>query len=143
MKMEDDELRQAMAVLETYDAQLEALNRQVRLLQVSLDDTMRARESFKVLADAKEGDDILIPVGASSFVPAKVTGKKKAIVGIGNRLSTEKDLGEAVEFMEASVGELSQALREAISTLNEVERMAAELTAAVQNEYQYRQQSIQ
>jgi len=143
MKMEDSELRQAMAVLEAYDAQLEALNRQVRLLQVSLDDTVRARESFKALADAKEGDDILIPVGASSFIPAKVTGKKKAIVGIGNRLSTEKDLSEAVEFMEASVSELSKALRDSISTLNEVEKMAAELTAAVQNEYQYRQQSVQ
>ena len=141
--MEDDELRQALAVLDTYNAQLEALNRQVRLLQVSLDDTVRARESFKALADAKEGDEILIPVGASSFIPAKVTGKKKAIVGIGNRLATEKDLDEAVEFMESGVKDISQALRETIGALNEIERMATDLTAAVQNEYQYRQQSIQ
>lgn len=143
MRMEDDELRQALAVLDTYNAQLEALNRQVRLLQVSLDDTVRARESFKALADAKEGDEILIPVGASSFIPAKVTGKKKAIVGIGNRLATEKDLDEAVEFMESGVKDISQALRETIGALNEIERMATDLTAAVQNEYQYRQQSIQ
>jgi len=143
MKMEDNELRQAMDILETYNAQLEALNRQVRLLQVSLDDTTRARESFKALADAKEGDDILVPVGASSFIPAKVTGKKKAIVGIGNRLATEKDLDEAVEFMEASVKEISQALRETVGALNEIEKMAAELTVAVQNEYQHRQQSVQ
>jgi len=143
MKMEDDELRQAMAVLEAYNAQLEALNRQVRLLQVSLEDTTRARESFKALADAKEGDEILVPVGASSFIPAKVTGKKKAIVGIGNRMSAEKDLDEAVEFMEKGVSEISVALREAISTLNEIEKMSAELTAAIENEYQYRQQSIQ
>ena len=141
--MEDNELRQALAVLETYNAQLEALNRQVRLLQVSLEDTTRARESFKALANAKEGDEILVPVGASSFIPAKVTGKKKAIVGIGNRISAEKDLDEAVELMEASVSEISHALREAIGALGEVERLAAELTAAVQNEYQNRQQSFQ
>jgi len=143
MRMEDSELRQALDVLETYNAQLEALNRQVRLLQVSLDDTTRARESFRALADAKEGDDILVPVGASSFIPAKVTGKKKAIVGIGNRLAAEKDLDEAIEFMDASVKEISQAFRETVGTLNEIEKMAAELTAAVQNEYQYRQQSAQ
>ncbi|MCL2296311.1 MAG: prefoldin subunit alpha [Methanomassiliicoccaceae archaeon] len=141
--MEENELRQAMAVLETYDAQLDALNRQIRLLQVSLEDTTRARETFKALANAKEGDDILVPVGASSFIPAKVTGKKTVIVGIGNRLSTEKDLGEAVEFMDVHVSELTKAIREAAGALGEIEKMAAELSAAVQNEYQYRQQSLQ
>jgi len=141
--MEDDELRQAVAVLDTYSAQLEALNRQVRLLQVSFEDTTRARESFKALANAKEGDEILIPVGASSYVPAIVSGKKKAIVGIGNRLSTEKDFDEAAAFMEGSASEISKVLRDTIGTINEIEKMAAELSAAVQNEYQNRQQSIQ
>ena len=141
--MEDDELRQAMAILDAYGAQLEALNRQVRLLQVSLEDAVRARESFKALADANEGDEILVPVGAASYIPVKVTGKKTAVIGIGNRLSAEKNLDEAIEFMEAHVSEVSDALRETIGTLDEVERMAEELTAAVQNEYQYRQQSAQ
>jgi prefoldin alpha subunit len=141
--MEDDELRQAMAILEAYNNQLEVLNRQVRLLQVSLEDTTRAREAFRVLANAKEGDDILIPVGASSFVPAKVTGEKRAIVGIGNRLSVEKDLDEAAAFMDNSANEISKALREAISALDEIEKMATELTLAVQNEYKYRQLSTQ
>jgi len=140
MNMEDDELRQALAILDAYNAQLEALNRQVRLLQVSLEDTIRARESFKALVEANEGDEILIPVGASSYVPAKVTGKKKAIVGIGNRLSAEKDLDEAIAFMDNNSKDLTKALKETIAALDEIERMATELTAAVQNEYQYRQQ---
>ncbi|MCL1810783.1 MAG: prefoldin subunit alpha [Methanomassiliicoccaceae archaeon] len=143
MKMEDDELRQALAVLDAYNAQLEALNRQVRLLQVSLEDTTRAREAFKALAAAEEGDEVLIPVGASSYVPAKITGKKKAIVGIGNRLAAEKDLDEAVAFMEGTVSEISLALREAVGALDEIEKMASELTMAVQNEYKYRQLTAQ
>jgi len=141
--MEDGELRQAIEALEVYNTQLEALNRQVRLLQVSLEDTVRARESFKALANAKEGDEILIPVGASSFVPAKVTGKKKAIVGIGNRFSAEKDLDEAIAFMETNVSEISKALRESMSTLSEVEKIATDLTLAVENEYRLRQLSSQ
>jgi len=143
VKMEDGELRQAIEALEVYNTQLEALNRQVRLLQVSLEDTVRARESFKALANAKEGDEILIPVGASSFVPAKVTGKKKAIVGIGNRFSAEKDLDEAIAFMETNVSEISKALRESMSTLSEVEKIATDLTLAVENEYRLRQLSSQ
>jgi len=141
--MEDDELRQAIEALNAYNAQLEALNRQVRLLQVSLEDTVRARESFKALADADEGDEILIPVGASSYIPAKVTGKKKAIVGIGSRLSAEKDLDEAVAFMEINVNEISKALKETIGTLGEIEKIATELTMAIENEYRLRQLSSQ
>jgi len=143
VKMEDDELRQAIEALNAYNAQLEALNRQVRLLQVSLEDTVRARESFKALADADEGDEILIPVGASSYIPAKVTGKKKAIVGIGSRLSAEKDLDEAVAFMEINVNEISKALKETIGTLGEIEKIATELTMAIENEYRLRQLSSQ
>jgi prefoldin alpha subunit len=143
MKMDDDELRQAMAILDAYNVQLEALNRQVRLLQVSLEDTARAREALKALIDAKEGDEILVPIGAASFIPARVTGKKTAIVGIGSRLVAEKSLDEAITFMETTAGEVSAALRDAVGTLDEVERMAGDLTAAVQNEYQHRQQSVQ
>lgn len=141
--MEDNELRQAMAVLEAYNAQLEALERQVRLLQVSLEETTRARESLKAIAEAKEGDDILVPVGASSYVPAKVTGKKTAIVNIGSRISVEKDIDEAISFMEANGKEVSDALRNAIDTLSEVEKMASDLTMAIQNEYRNRQDMMQ
>jgi len=132
-----------MAVLETYGAQLEALNRQARLIQVSLEDTTRARESFKALVDAKEGDDILIPVGASSYIHAKATAKRTVIVGIGNRMSAEKELDEAIAFMDVTAGELSQALKDTIGTIAEIEEMADQLTLAVQNEYQQREQSAQ
>ena len=139
--MEDGDLRQAMAVLETYNYQLEALTRQVRLLQVSLEETTRAREALKALIDAKEGDDMLIPVGASVLVPVKVSGERKAIVNIGNRISAEKSLEDALGYIEESGKEVSEALKEAVETLNEVEKMASELTAAIQNEYQSRQSS--
>ncbi|MCL2147996.1 MAG: prefoldin subunit alpha [Methanomassiliicoccaceae archaeon] len=141
--MEDSELHQAMAVLDSYTAQLEALDRHVRLLQVSLEDTNRARDSFRAMAGAEEGDEMLIPVGASSFIPARATGRKTAIVGIGNRLSVEKGLGEAADFMEASGKEISDALRETMGAIKEIEGMTEELSLAIQNEYQLRQRQTQ
>lgn len=137
--MNDDELRQAMAILESYNAQLESITRQVKFLQMSLEEVTRARESIRALNESKEGDEILLPVGASSFVPVKVTGQKKVVVGIGNRVSVEKSMAETMSFMEANGAELSEALKKAIATLNEVETMADNLTMAVQNEYRQRQ----
>lgn len=141
--VDDNELRQAMMVLESYEAQLETLDRQIRLLQVSLEDTMRARDAFKALAEAKEGDEILIPVGASSFIHAKVTDKRSAIIGIGNRIHAEKDLADAAAFMAESVEEISAALKESVATFEEIQKMTSNLSMAIETEYQSRQQSVQ
>ena len=137
--MNDDELRQALTVREAYMAQLEMLTNQVQLLQMSVEEAARARDTLKNLKNAKDGDEILIPIGAASFVPAKVTASDKAIVGIGNRVSVEKDLDSAIKYMTANVDEISEALKKAVETLNEVETAARNLTAAINQESQRRQ----
>jgi len=138
--MNDDELRQALSLLDVYKAQLEALAGQGQILQMSLEETLRARETMKAMLTAKDGDEILIPVGASSFVPAKAAGSGKAIVGVGNRMSVEKNLDEAVKFFDEGVNELSEALKKVGESINEMEMNARNLSMAVQQEYQRRQQ---
>jgi prefoldin alpha subunit len=138
--MNDDELRQALSVLDVYKAQLDALAQQAQIFQMSLEEAIKARESMKALLDAKEGDDILISVGGASFVPAKASGVKKAIVGIGNRISVEKDLDDAVAYMDNTVNEISEALKKAGASITEMESNARNLSLAVQQEYQRRQQ---
>mgnify|MGYP001836831208 CR=1 FL=1 len=56
MKMNDEELRQAARTLDSYNQQLENISRQIRLLQASRDETVRASRTLEALADAKEGD---------------------------------------------------------------------------------------
>ena len=93
--MNDDELRQALATLETMKVQLDAMAQQARFFQLSLEETMRAHDTLDAFAKAKEGDEVLVPAGASSFVIATVTSKRKAVVGIGNKVSIDMDLDEA------------------------------------------------
>ncbi|MCL2712577.1 MAG: prefoldin subunit alpha [Methanomassiliicoccaceae archaeon] len=138
--MNDDELRKALSALEIYKVQLDALAQQVQILQMSLEEAIRARETLKAFLNAKEGDELLVPIGASSFVTAKATGDKKAIVGIGNRVSAEKNIDEAVAFMEGSAKEISEALKRSGESMAEMEINANNLSMAVQQEYQRRQQ---
>ncbi|MCL2785681.1 MAG: prefoldin subunit alpha [Methanomassiliicoccaceae archaeon] len=138
--MNDDELRQALSVLDVYKTQLDALAQQAQIFQISLEESIKARESMKALLDAKEGDEILISVGGASFVPAKATGEKKAIVGIGSRISIEKNLDDAVAYMGDTVKEISEALKKASESINEMETNARNLSLTVQQEYQRRQQ---
>jgi prefoldin alpha subunit len=138
--MNDGELRQALTVLEAYKEQLDALTQQARLFQVSLEEAIRARETLKAFLSAKEGDEILVPVGALSFVSAKATGDNRAIVGIGSRISVEKDLDSAVAFMDETVKDITEALKKSGETISEMELSARNLSLAIQQEYQRRQQ---
>lgn len=138
--MNDDEFRQAMAALETYRVQLDAMAQQSNFFKLSLEETMRARDTLKAFANAKEGDELLVPAGASSFVIATVTSKRKAVVGIGNKVSIDMDLSEAAEYMATSSEEISEALKKLSEAMQEMNSKARELSLAVQQEYQRRQQ---
>ncbi len=137
--MEDKDLRQAMLVLESYKEQLEVMRQQINLVQSSLEESTRARETLKVFKDAKEGEEILIPIGASVFVNAKITNSDKAIVGVGNKLSVTKDLPEAADYMNSITIELQEALKKVSGTYSEVQTAANNLSAAINAKYEARQ----
>ncbi|MDR0523942.1 MAG: prefoldin subunit alpha [Candidatus Methanoplasma sp.] len=137
--MDDAELRQALAALDAYNVRLESMTRQVRMLQLSLEETSKAAEAMRALAGAKEGDEVLVPLGASSFASMSVPGEKKVIVGVGSGVSVEKSFDDALAYMEAGSREISEALKKAVATLSEAEEAASRLTAAVEQEYSDRQ----
>ncbi len=138
--MNDEELRQAMQTLEAYNQQLENINRQARLLQNTRDEATRASRTVQALIDAKPGDEILVPIGSSCLITVQVSEKKKAIIGVGSKVSVEKDLPDAVEYLDKTSKELSEAIQKTITAMQEIQDYAEQLSAAIQNEYERRQQ---
>lgn len=129
-----------MLVLESYREQLDTLRRQITLVQSSLEESVRARETINRFKDAEEGDEIFVPIGASVFVPAKVTGKKQAIVGVGSRVSVEKRLQDTEDYVNSLVIELQESLKKINKAYSEIQAAAENLTATVNEEYSARQQ---
>ncbi len=138
--MNDDELRQALATLETIKVQLDAMAQQARFFQLSLEETMRAHDTLDAFAKAKEGDEILVPAGASSFVIATVTSKRKAVVGIGNKVSIDMDLDDAAKYMADSANEVREAIQKLNENMKQADSQARSLSMTIQQEYQRRQQ---
>ncbi|HKM13798.1 MAG TPA: prefoldin subunit alpha [Candidatus Methanomethylophilaceae archaeon] len=139
--MEDKDLRQAMMVLESYNEQLEVLRQQIELVQYSLEESVRARETLRVFKDAKEGEEILIPIGASVFVNAKVTNSDKAIIGVGNKISITKDIPGAADYMNSIAIELQEALKKVSSAYSELQIKTNKLSAAINAEYEAKQKA--
>ena len=138
--MNDDELRQALATLETMKVQLDAMAQQARFFQLSLEETMRAHDTLDAFAKAKEGDEVPVPAGASSFVIATVTSKRKAVVGIGNKVSIDMDLDEAAKYMADSANEVKDAIQKLNENMRQMDSQARSLSMSIQQEYQRRQQ---
>ena len=138
--MNDDELRQALATLETMKVQLDAMAQQARFFQLSLEETMRAHDTLDAFAKAKEGDEVLVPAGASSFVIATVTSKRKAVVGIGNKVSIDMDLDEAAKYMADSANEVKDAIQKLNENMRQMDSQTRSLSMSIQQEYQRRQQ---
>lgn len=141
--MNDEELRQAMQALESYQQQLESVERQARLLQNTRDEATRASRTIQALMDAKPGDELLVPIGSSCLITVNVSEKKKAVIGVGSKVSVEKDLPDALETLEATTKELNEAIQKTIGAMREIQSYVEQLTNAIQGEYSARRQQQQ
>lgn len=139
--MDDNELRQAYAAMESYKERVEALSRQIQVLRMSLDEVNLAAGALTAFKDAKEGDEIMVPIGAQSLITVKVTSNKNAVVGVGAGISVEKSAEDAIAYMEANGAEITEALKKTTSVLSEAQQALSTLSQAVQQEYAARQQS--
>lgn len=134
--MNEQELRQAMSTLELFRAQLESIAENQQLIQISLEELGRARETLNQFQKAKEGDELLVPIGGNSFVFAKVATNAKAIVGIGTGISVEKSMDEAVKTMDDRSKELLDTMNKLNDRRLAIEEQANVLSQAVQEEVQ-------
>jgi len=128
----EEELQQAIEALEMAKARLENMSKEAELLQMSLNEHIRAIETLKAYSKAGEGKEILVPVGAGAFVPAKSSGQDRALVSIGAGLSVERKLDEAVSSLEKAASSVELEERKMIQEIRNLEKQAQLLSQRVQ-----------
>src|SRR6266446_5305910 len=67
----ETELRRGIAVLDQYRAQIETLAQQQEIVRISLEEHMRARETLVRYREAGKAAEVLVPIGANSFLVAE------------------------------------------------------------------------
>ncbi len=139
----EQQLQENMAMLETAKAQLDALVKQQQLIQLAVDEHVRARETVRSLVKGSPGDEILIPLGADSYVFAKIADNRAAIVGIGAGVSLQKEPADAEKFLDSKIDELSRAFKTVSERAQQMEGAIQELTDKVQSQYSAMQTGAQ
>jgi len=124
----EEEVRRAATVLDSQRAQLESLARQEEILQYSLEELLRARETVSNAGKAGKGAEALVPVGAGAFLFMNVKDANKALMSIGSDLVLEESVDKVLERIDARVKEIEEAsnsLSEKISDLDDRVRVQA------------------
>jgi prefoldin alpha subunit len=134
--MKEQELRQALGAMEVYKAQLEGIGEQQQLIQMSIEELTRAKVTLTDFIKSEVGDDVLIPVGSASFVKAKVSDNKNALIGVGTGITMEKPIEDAMMLIEKRLQEMLDAGKKLHESRQIIEMKAAQLNQVLEAEYQ-------
>ncbi|OGS55434.1 MAG: prefoldin subunit alpha [Euryarchaeota archaeon RBG_19FT_COMBO_56_21] len=132
--VDDRKLQEDYMMLETAKAQIEGLSKQQQLIQLAVEEHVRARETVKSLTKGSPGDDVLVPIGADSFIHAKVSDNKTAVLGIGSGVTVRRSPEEAEKFLDEKIDELSRAFKSIVDRAAQTEALIQELSEKVQSQ---------
>ena len=116
-----EELARLLADARTLESMAEALRDMVTRTQAYLAELRAAGSVLDNLA-GREGAEILVPIGAGSFIWARLSRADKVLVSVGADISMEVSAEKAKEIIGERLGEAERALQDYMARLAEVER---------------------
>lgn len=124
-QLTEEDVRELVMRSEQLRQQLNTLETQREYILELLTDTRRSLLTMQHVEGAKDGEDILIPLGAGTFIAGRLAHGGTAIASLGSGIHAELPAAQARERLEARV----KSLEEAASALGkDVSRVADELS---------------
>ncbi|MGC8663741.1 MAG: prefoldin subunit alpha [Thermoplasmata archaeon] len=104
----ENALENLLATADVLKKHIENLNVQIQFLREQREEHYNAKltlESYLKL----ENEEILMDIGADTFVYCKVSEKKKAMISIGSNVILEYDIPKAIETLNSRIKDLEEA----------------------------------
>jgi prefoldin alpha subunit len=108
----EQQVQEDLARLDAYRNQLSAMMQQYQYLGASRADHQRAREALEGLDRAPKEAEILIPLGADTFLRGAATPGSKVLLGLGSGVVVEEDAPKVSEILAQRMGKLEGASKE-------------------------------
>jgi prefoldin alpha subunit len=110
---EEEELRKLSVQLRFLEQTAETLQSRIGMLNAAITDLTYANMTLEGVEQEKENSELLVPIGGSSYVRAKLASPDKVVVGLGAGVSVEKPLPEAKALLKERLDELEKTMRSA------------------------------
>lgn len=104
----EEELRKLSMELRYLEQTAEAVQQRVNMVNTVIADLTYANMTLEGMEKEKEGSELLMPIGGSSYIKAKLAATDKIIVGMGAGVSVEKTLPEAKELIKKRLEDLEK-----------------------------------
>jgi prefoldin alpha subunit len=105
---QEEELRKLTGEMRYLEQTAEAIQARLNMVSAVATDLAYAKMTLDTLEKEKPDSDLLVPIGGSSFIKAKLACMDKITVGIGAGVSVEKTLPEAKEIVQKRLEDLEK-----------------------------------
>ena len=136
----DEEITRNLTLIEYYKQQLESIDLQLSYLQSTLAEYQRAKLTVEQLHDADKNSEILIPLGAGTFLNGTLTNTSNILLGVGAGLVVEKTTDEVVIKLEERIKRIQENLEKMASLGQKIQSDAEELSRKTQQMMEETQQ---
>ena len=137
----EEEIRKISVELRFLEQTAEALQSRLSMLNAVTQDLTYANMTLESLEKEKENSELLVPIGGTSYIRAKLDNPDKIIVGIGAGVSVEKTRQEAKDVIKKRLEDLEKArtstqqqFAQVAEKINEDRERFEELAATVRGE---------
>lgn len=104
----EEELRRLTVEMRLLEQTAEALQSRANMINAVTTDLSYARMTLEGLEKESEKSELLVPIGGTSYVRARLENPDKIIVGMGAGVSVEKTREEAKEIVKKRLEDLEK-----------------------------------
>jgi prefoldin alpha subunit len=129
MSTASDPLTNVIMQVQYFENVAQSLQQRFNYVEATIAELQVALNTISEISKESGGADILVPVGAGSYLRAKAADVEKLIVGIGADVAVERTVKEATDAYQIRIDELRK-VRESLG--QDIERVAMGLSKARQ-----------
>lgn len=104
----EEEIRKLSVELRLLEQTAETLQSRIQMVNTVIADLTYSNMTLEGIEKEKENSELLVPIGGSSYIKAKLANTDKVIVGMGAGVSVEKTLPEAKEIVKKRLDDLGK-----------------------------------
>lgn len=128
----EQQVQEDLMRLDAYRNQLNQLLQQSQLLESSRADHLRARETLDGLDNVDASREIVIPLGAETYLRGSAATHAPILLGIGSGVVAEMDRAKASEVLHERLTRLDQAARELGGQIDAIQERIDVLTQRIE-----------
>ncbi|HDG64094.1 MAG TPA: prefoldin subunit alpha [Thermococcus sp.] len=114
-------------------AQAQLLAQNLELLTLGKNEFQAVKETLEGLKSVEEEKpEILVPIGAGSFLKGRIEDKQNAIVSVGSGYAIEKSLDDAIVYLDERIREYEEAIKKTQDALHQLEHKLQDLAQKAQ-----------